>query len=158
MSGIPPEPLHERDPRNHPERYPRFEGEVCCRGAERHLHECTAAVVSSPGMPAGPRIALTETLVAVDALGPSLAYLAVYNPTAAAAYLNRWYTDSGSTAGLDATNRAGGPWAVGPGATVVVPMDMPTVGRRAVALSASTGTDITGAPSAALSVVPHWSE
>lgn len=104
---------------------------------------------------AGTRVELTATQS--EALAPrstgSLAFVWLYNPNSSAVYLNVW-SSTPNQGDRTAAQRVGGPWPVGAGQSVPVLVECRHAG--AVRLSASTGTDGTGAPSTACQAVPHW--
>jgi hypothetical protein len=106
-------------------------------------------------MAAGARIAIDETQVAVESPLPSrlrsVAFVECVNNAATAVYLNMW---SGTTLSRAAADRVGGPWRIPIGSASPVLTDARA--NEGAVFSVTTGTDATGAPSAAADIVPHW--
>lgn len=105
-------------------------------------------------MTPGDRIAVTETQQAVSPpharLG-RLAYAWIVNANATPVYVSVW---SGTSLSRTAAQRAGGPWLVLAGQAVPVLLEVHAPGG--VVLAAHTAANLTGAPAAAIDVVPMW--
>lgn len=103
------------------------------------------------------RLALEATQQRADYPGrlPSglLDYVVVSNSTAVTVFLNVWGTNPAQAPGLAAALRAGGPIPLAAGFAGTVPIGLYA---PSVMLSASTGTDATGDPTAPVQVTPFW--
>ena len=101
----------------------------------------------------GPRIALDENQTELTPPGGNfrLAYLWVVNGSGATAYISVW---GGTGTSRTAGERSAGPWAVPDGHAG--PVLIAVHAKNGAVLAAHTGSDVTGAPSSALDVVPFW--